>query len=59
MMHVILRHDIFYNFSSGVINVESQVKNPFFVAHVHKVFRPCPLTPFDLRRKFYAKWKAL
>ena len=28
-----------------------------FVAHFHKVFRPRPLTPFELRPKFWAKWK--
>ena len=58
-MHISIRHDIFYNFSSTVINVENKEKNPFFIAYFHKVFRPCLLTPFDLHPKFCAKWKAL
>ena len=58
-MHISVRHDIFYNFSSGVINVKNKEKNPAFVAHFHKVFRPHPLMPFDLPPRFCAKWKAL
>ena len=55
-MHISVRHDIFYNLSNGVINVENKEKKPrFFVAHFHKVFRPCPLRPFDLRPKFCTK----
>ena len=48
VMHISVRHDIFYNFSSGVINVKNKEKKKFFVAHFYKVFRPRPLTPFDL-----------
>ena len=43
-MNISVRHDIFYNFSSGVINGENKGKL-FFVAHIHKVFRQSPLTP--------------
>ena len=58
-MHISVRHDIFYNFSSGVKNVENKEKKPFFVGHFHKFLRLHPLTPFDSRPKFCAKWKAL
>ena len=58
-MHISVRHNIFYNFSYGVINVENKKKNSFFVVHFHKVFRPRPLMHFDLRPKFCAKWKTL
>ena len=58
-MHITVTHDIFYNFSSGVINVENKGKKQFFVAHFHKVLRPCPLAFFDLRVKFCTKWKVL
>ena len=54
-MHVSVRHDIFYNFSSGVINVKNKEKNPILVAHFRKVFRPHPLTPLDLCPKFCTK----
>ena len=47
-MLISVGHDIFYNFSSGVINAKHKGKNPFFVAHFHKVFRPRPLIPFDV-----------
>ena len=51
-MHISLRHNIFYNFSSGVINVENKDKKPFFAAHFHKVLMPHPLTPFDYTSSF-------
>ena len=54
-MHISVRHDTFYNFSSGVISVENKENNPFFVTHFHNVFRPRPLTPFDFHPKFCAK----
>ena len=38
-MHISVRHDVIYNFSSGVINVKNKEKKIFFVAHFHKVFR--------------------
>ena len=59
VMHIIVRHDIFYNFSSGVVSVKNKEKKSFFVAHFHKVFRPRPLSPFDSRPRFCAKWKVL
>ena len=34
-------------------------KKTSFVANILKIFRPLPLTPFDLRPKFCIKWKAL
>ena len=49
VIHISVSHDHFYNFSSGVINVER--KKTFFVAYFH-VFRPRFLTPFDLHHKF-------
>ena len=55
VMHISVRHDIFYNFSSGVKNVENKEKKPFFVGHFHKFLRLHPLTPFDSRPKFCAK----
>ena len=59
-MDISVRHDIFYNFSSGIINVKNKEKNLFFfTAHFRKVFIPCPLTSIDLCPKFCAKWKAL
>ena len=54
-MHISVRHGIFYNFSSDAINDENKDKKPVFLAHFHKVFRPRPLTPFDLHLKFCAK----
>ena len=59
VMYISERHGIFYNFSSSAINVKNKDKEPFFIAHFHKVFRPRPLTPFDLHFKFCTKWKAL
>ena len=52
MMHISVRHDIFCNFSSCVINVENKDKKPFFVSHFHKVLRPRPLTPFVYASSF-------
>ena len=57
-MHIIVRHDLFYIFLSGVINVENKEKS-VFAAHFHKVFRSRLLAHFDLRREFCAKLKAL
>ena len=54
-MHISVRHDIVYNFSSGVINVENKEKKAFFAALFYKVFRPRPQTPFDLRPTFCTK----
>ena len=51
-MHISKRHDIFYNFSSGVINVKNKEKVNFFVAHFHKVFRLHPPTPIDYAPSF-------
>ena len=51
-MHISVRHDIFCNFSSGVINVKNKDKKPFFAAHFHKVLMPRPLTPFDYTSSF-------
>ena len=48
-MHISVRHDIFYYFASGVLNIKNEEKKIDFVAHFHKVFRPRLLTPFDLR----------
>ena len=48
-MHISVRHDIFYYFASGVLNIKNEEKKIAFVAHFHKVFRPRLLTPFDLR----------
>ena len=50
-MHISVRHDIVYNFSSGMSkiifeNVENK-KKTFFAAHFFKVFRPRPLMPFE------------
>ena len=59
VMHTSVRHDVFYNFSSRVTNVENKDKKPFFIVHFHKVLRPRPLTPFDLRLTFCSKWKVL
>ena len=47
-MHISVRHDIFYNFSSGVINFKNI---DTFLVH--------PLTPFDLHLTFCTKWKVL
>ena len=58
-MHISVRHDMFYKFSIGVINVENKEKRPIFVAHFRKVFRPRPLRPFDLCPKCCTKRKAL
>ena len=46
VIHISVRHDIFYNFSSGVKNIENKKKS-FFVVHFHKLFRQRPLMPFD------------
>ena len=46
-MHISVIHDIFYHFSSGVMNVENKENNPLFVTHYCKVFIPCPLTLLD------------
>ena len=54
VMHISVRHCTFYNFSRGVINVKNKDKKPYYVAHFHKVFRPHPLTVFDLRIKRFA-----
>ena len=35
-----------------------KLKKNIFVAHFYKVSRPRPLTPFDFRPEFCAKWKA-
>ena len=58
-MHIIARHDIFYKFSSSVINVKNKEKEIFFVAHFHNVFRQHLLTPIDLCPKICSKWKSL
>ena len=55
VMHISVRHDILYNFSSGVIDVKNKEKKTFFVTHFLKFFRPGPLTPFHLRTKFCGK----
>ena len=54
VMHISVRHCTFYNFSRSIINVKNKDKRPYFVAHFHKVFRPRPLTVFDLRLKHFA-----
>ena len=54
VMHISVRHCTFYNFSRSIINVKNKDKRPYFVAHFHKVFRPRPLTVFDLRLKRFA-----
>ena len=54
-MHISVRHDIFLNFSSGVINVKNKEKKLLFVAHLHEVFKLRFLTPFDPSSKFGAK----
>ena len=54
VMYISVTHYTFYNFSRGVINVENKDKKPYFVAHFRKVFRPRPLTPFNLRLKRFA-----
>ena len=54
-MHISVRHDIFYYFASGVLNIKNEEKKIAFVAHFHKVFRPRPLKLSDLRPKFCAK----
>ena len=54
-MHISVRHDVFHNFLSAVINVQNKRQNPFLVAHFHKFFRPHPLMPFDARLTFCAK----
>ena len=56
-MHICVRHDTIYDFSSGLINVGYKEKKPLFVAHFHEVFGSRPLTPYDFRPKFCAKWK--
>ena len=58
-MHISVRHDMFYKFPIGVINVENKEKRPVFVAHFRKVFRSRPLPPFDLCPTFCTKRKAL
>ena len=54
VMHISVRQGAFYNFSRGVIDVKNKDKKPYFVAHFHKVFRPHPLTLFNLRLKHFA-----
>ena len=54
VMHISVRHCTFYNFSRGVINVENNDKKPYFVAHFQNIFRPRPLTAFDLRLNCFA-----
>ena len=51
-----VRHDIYYNFPSGIINVENKGNDsPFFVTRFCEVFRSYPPTPFDNRPKFCTK----
>ena len=45
VMDISVRHDIFYNFSSGVINVKNKEKNLFF------------LLPIFIRFLFHALWR--
>ena len=59
VMHISVRHDIFYDFSSGIINVKNKEKKTIFVAHFHKVFKPRPLTSFDLRPQVLYQTKNL
>ena len=41
-MHVSVRHDLFYNFSSGVMNVKNKEKNPVFCSPLSKGFYATP-----------------
>ena len=58
VMHISVRHGIFYNFSKRVINVHKKInkdKTRFFVAHFYKDFRSRPLVPLDLSLNFCTK----
>ena len=49
MMHISVRHHIFYDFSSGVTNVKNkEKKKTFVVVHFYKVFKPCPAIILNL-----------
>ena len=54
-MHINVRHDIFYNFSSGVINVENKEKTHFLQPIFVRCLVPHPLMPFDSSPKFCTK----
>ena len=38
VMHVSVRHDLFYNFSSDAMNVKNKEKNPVFCSPLSKGF---------------------
>ena len=55
VMHINVRHDICYDFSSDITNVKNK-ERIVSVVHFHKAFRPRSLALFDLRPLFCNKW---